>query len=173
MIKKHYAQYGSIIMPRIWCVICKCNTLISAKKKLCCGQIVKKDQRAFKIKKICDNFQRRKGLSASKKKEILDKQKNRCFYCDLLFNTMYYHNKKFLFLRIHFDHFIPFAYLQNDGKDNFVAACNICNGIKGSLMFESKEDIIAYVTYHRKKKRYYFEGEDEMPNLHEGIHINS
>jgi len=39
---------------------------------------------------------------------------------------------------------VPFSYSQNNYRYNFVAACQICNGLKGSSMFATVEEARAY-----------------------------
>jgi 5-methylcytosine-specific restriction endonuclease McrA len=43
-------------------------------------------------------------------------------------------------LKVNWDHVVPFSYSQNNYAYNFVAACQICNGIKGSQMFKTLEE---------------------------------
>jgi len=50
------------------------------------------------------------------------------------------------------DHYIPYAYSQNNYPYNFVAACALCNGIKSSHLFDTLEEAIEYVKRRRAKK---------------------
>ena len=102
----------------------------------------------------------RKRLNFVERKRILDLQGNKCLYCNREFGSMYMRNGKILSTRLHFDHLIPYSYSQNN-TNNFVAVCNICNGIKSNKMFDTVEEVFHYVEYNRKKKGIvYFENED-------------
>ncbi len=66
---------------------------------------------------------------------------------------------KLVILKVCWDHRIPFAYSQDNRALNFVAACQICNGIKSSLMFERLEDARGYIYRRLQKKGYCFVSE--------------
>ena len=71
--------------------------------------------------------------------------------------------KKIIFLKLNWDHFVPYSYSYNNKKVNFVAACHVCNGIKSNKMFDTVKEIKDYVSYQRKKKGY--KTLEEMPEL--------
>lgn len=87
----------------------------------------------------------RRTPTPTERKEILELQQDRCLYCDRLFGTAVIRKEKLVFLRTNFDHFVPFSYSQNNYAYNFVAACQICNGIKSNLMFKTLEEARVYV----------------------------
>ena len=70
----------------------------------------------------------------------LAKQENRCFYCDWEFGSWVAKRSRPVRLRVVWDHWVPYAYLQANPALNFVAACQLCNGLKRSDMFESVEE---------------------------------
>src|SRR5690348_10233210 len=80
---------------------------------------------------------RRGRPSAVLRKQMLAKQGHRCLYCDLLFSGTVMRHGRPVVLRLVWDHFVPYAYLVRNPSDNWVAACHVCNAIKGSLMFET------------------------------------
>lgn len=98
----------------------------------------------------------RREPSKAIKAEILEQQKNCCFYCGRRFGSIVYDdhprmyregNNVFIYwrtvaiaLRVHFDHVKPWIHSQDNSPDNFVAACHICNGMKGSESFADVED---------------------------------
>jgi hypothetical protein len=88
---------------------------------------------------------RRKGPNAAEKKLILELQGNRCLYCEMLFGSAIERKGRLIFLKVNWDHFVPFAYTQNNYAYNFVAACQICNGIKSSHLFKTLEEARIYV----------------------------
>lgn len=57
-------------------------------------------------------------------------------------------------LQVNWDHKVPFAYSQNNGNQNFVAACQICNRLKSRIMFNSLEEARVYLYYKQIEKGY-------------------
>jgi len=55
---------------------------------------------------------------------------------------------------VHYDHAVPFAYLNSNPRWNWVAACNICNLIKGDKMFHSIQEIRMHVLAVRERRRH-------------------
>ena len=94
----------------------------------------------------------RKKPTARQQRELLEKQENKCFYCGRELGSMYERDGKIKYLRTHFDHRLPFSYLQGNPEEIFVAACHICNSIKSNKMFHSREEVVDYVTWRAKKK---------------------
>lgn len=57
-------------------------------------------------------------------------------------------------LKLQWDHVDPWVYSLNNKDQNFVAACQICNGIKSSMIFNSVEEARVYIQGARKTKGY-------------------
>lgn len=60
-----------------------------------------------------------------------------CSYCDRAFGTAVSYRGRQTILRLEFDHLVPWA-SERAGvnfKDNIIPSCQICNRIKGSLIF--------------------------------------
>ena len=57
-------------------------------------------------------------------------------------------------LRVEWDHYIPYSYSQDNRVSNFVAACQICNRIKSSLMLPSAEEYRVHIQNKRVEKGY-------------------
>ncbi|TLZ87260.1 MAG: hypothetical protein E6K00_05760 [Methanobacteriota archaeon] len=70
----------------------------------------------------------------------------------MLFNSAVERKGRLIYLKVNWDHFVPFAYSQNNYAYNFVAACQICNGIKGSSTFRTLEEARVYVMAIRTLK---------------------
>lgn len=162
MIKKHLAIFGNIKMHRVYCQSCKGMTLVKDGIKLCCDSLT--DENNIKNIKIeCEPTHHRHKPPVFKQKEILEKQQNRCLYCNREFGTPYLRNHRILKTKLNWDHLIPFSYSRNN-KNNFVAACHICNGIKSNKMFDTTEEVFHYVEHNRKKKGItYFEDLPPVP----------
>jgi hypothetical protein len=65
---------------------------------------------------------------------IIIEQTGRCAYCNASLGEQ----------PIHWDHFIPYVYLQNNPNDNWVAACKPCNQSKKARIFSSEADLGAF-----------------------------
>lgn len=79
------------------------------------------------------------------RKHILELQQGLCFYCDRTLGGIYTRKKRQIQLKTEWDHMVPFAYSQNNSTDNFVAACHVCNSLKGALMFQDTEQAKLYL----------------------------
>jgi hypothetical protein len=86
---------------------------------------------------------------------VLGKQGHRCFYCELEFGSTYLHGGKERVRRINWDHFVPFAYLQSNPAANWVAACNVCNGIKHSRIFYDREEARQIISAEARSRGYF------------------
>jgi len=130
-------------MQRVFCDKCKSWTLVIDGRTACCD--TKIEFRSKKIKVICEPMNKRRQPSPKEKKEILENQNYKCIYCQKKFGTLYIKKGKKGITKIHWDHFIPFAYSRNNYAYNFVAACNICNEYKYSLLFQTLEEAQIYL----------------------------
>ena len=150
-----YVWYSSIKMARVWCEECKTKALVVKGSKLCCDKPLKKGRKLGKLKRESTGT-KREPPSSAEKRFMLEVQENKCFYCAVPFNEPFLHPKinKLRYTNVCYDHFIPYSYSQDNRQINFVGACQICNGIKRNLVFDSREDAITYVKYRRKKKGY-------------------
>lgn len=138
-------------------------TLVVKGIKQCCDTPVEETSLSSKV--MCGGIRRKKPNSGEIEK-ILTLQDNKCLYCRKPFGTPYVRNGKISMTKLCFDHLIPYSYAQSN-RNNFVAACNICNGIKSNLMFVSVEEAYHYVEHRRKKKGYtYYE---DLPAVQEKI----
>jgi len=123
----------------------------------CCDSIIKKSNGSFyMMKRMSGTSYDRRKPSCKRIRKLLEMQEGKCLYCEIPFGTHYKHPhlNKFRQTTVCCDHYVPFAYAQNNKDDNFVLACGICNGIKSSKMFETLEDAKAYVRNRRTEKGY-------------------
>ena len=88
-------------------------------------------------------IRRRPPLSVQR--GILDAQANRCYYCDRPFGSSVIRRGRLTILKAVWDHYIPFAYRGSNPAENFVAACQVCNGFKSSMIFETREEAQLYL----------------------------
>jgi 5-methylcytosine-specific restriction endonuclease McrA len=85
---------------------------------------------------------------------ILRRQEQRCLYCRRQFGAVVYRHGRMRRLRIHWDHMTPFAFSQDNRTSNFAAACNVCNNLKASLMFQTVEEAEVYLHAKWEEKGY-------------------
>ena len=134
------AIYGKVKFNRHDCPSCGNSLLNKTLWFICdvCGY-VDKDEPAQIYKIIVPPPGIRKVPSRFIQKELLKKQDNKCFWCGLLFGTVYWRNNKVRFLSMRWDHKIPFCYEQTNRDDNWAASCNVCNYFKYNKRFKESE----------------------------------
>jgi len=88
-------------------------------------------------------------------------QEYRCLYCSRQFGSVVWRGRQRSTLRINWDHMVPYSYSRNNTTGNFAAACQICNGIKGAIMFESIEKARVHINGRWKEKGI----TDSMPEM--------
>lgn len=165
-MKEHWAIYGGVKMLRIYCSKCKGITLVTKGIKLCCDSPIEEKSQIIKVMTTSGIMRRRPNKKIQT--QILKLQDNKCLYCKMEFNTPYLKNGKVLFTKIHFDHLVPYSYSQTN-KCVFVAACNICNGIKYNKMFNTIEEVSNYVRYNREKKGIQYASEENLSPMQKTI----
>jgi 5-methylcytosine-specific restriction endonuclease McrA len=88
------------------------------------------------------------------KEALIEKQHNRCLYCDHAIGTAIERRGKAVILRPQYDHFVPYAYSRRNPRDNWVLACHVCNGIKSCRMFSTVADAQRLIRDERARKGY-------------------
>lgn len=143
--------YGNVAIPKGWCSECGTHAFIIDARLQCCNAKVEKCN-PTKIKRESEPEQVRRGPSSKKRKITLEEQDYRCFYCYTRFGSTRIYKGKEVNVRLVWDHQVPYAYGQNNGDHNFVAACQHCNGIKSSMMFNSIEEARVYLDGELKRR---------------------
>ena len=87
------------------------------------------------------------------KERIRERQGNRCLYCDELIGSLVLRRNEPIELRTAWDHFIPYAYAQRNGHDNWVLACHLCNLIKHAKMFQTVMEAQQFIQARWVEKR--------------------
>lgn len=159
----HLALYGNVGLIRAKCGRCGDLSIVLDGCTTCCGAAVEEAPDAWQ-RIIEPEFERRQP-SAAEKLFILSIQENKCLYCDERFGSFVWRKAKRVRLKIHWDHFVPFAYNANNSGANFVAACHICNGIKKDKIFDSVEEARVHIVALREVS----EAVDLMPPLQEPV----
>jgi hypothetical protein len=96
----------------------------------------------------------RRKCPTDRKRWLLNHQRFVCAYCAIPFGSVVLRRGRLSLTSVHFDHFVPHAYLNNNPVGNWVAACNVCNSIKSSLMFDSVEQAAYHITTMWLVKKY-------------------
>jgi hypothetical protein len=150
----HFAIYGQVRMQRMYCQDCRVFALVVDGKLKCCNARVEALDETAKHKRMSDVALRRTGPTARYRKEQLERQQYRCFYCSRLFGSYVYRHSHSLTLRLAWDHIDPWVYSLDNQNQNFVAACHVCNGIKAALMFRSFDEARYEIAIRWKAKGY-------------------
>ena len=140
---QHYAIYGSTTLRRAKCSECGCLSILLDGTSTCCGAI--SSFASTRIKRMAAAGAKRKRPSLSVRMAILERQAGRCFYCDRMFGTSIIRRGRLRVLEVRWDHFVPFSFIQSRSDENFVAACQICNGFKSNLIFDTPLAARAYL----------------------------
>ena len=146
----YVAIYGNTTILKGYCN--DCNSIAFIKKGIlqCCEKSTDDLPKGFKVESEAQP--KRKIPPLEYRKNKLEEQNNKCFYCEIPFGEICYKNEKPIKLKINWDHFVPFDYGYNNGSTNFVASCQICNGIKADKFFDTVESARSYVIAIRQNK---------------------
>jgi hypothetical protein len=137
-------SFGTVCIRSEFCTSCQHEAFVLDGKLDCCGCDAELSQDVVVIQ-VSEPVRRRKLPPLSWRKMILEKQANRCYYCEQEFGRAVYYKKRVHTLQYHWDHREAYAYSFNNRPENFVAACQFCNGWKSSKLFDSDEEIKLYV----------------------------
>lgn len=148
MNKTIYAKYGSTVMKKRYCPDCKSVAFVIKGLMACCDRKENSKVEGFEV--ICGS--KRKRCPKEIQKRLLQEQDGKCFYCDLPYGTPYLRNEKLHLVRVAYDHFVPYSYSQANSTENWVASCRLCNSIKSSKVFETKQDAKDFIIYRRSQK---------------------
>ena len=131
-------------MYRAECSFCGGMTLVQDGKFQCCLRPVPPAEHTADKKRMTTTAKHRKNseFSTATKRRVLLAQGNRCAYCKQPFDEPRYDERQQCFIkpRIHWDHFIPFAYAGTGGQENAVAACAKCNRVKSDKVFVTLDE---------------------------------
>lgn len=132
-------KVGKVTLAKWACPICGEENLTGFDNLECqCGRSFEPSGKE-KVR-VIPVSSRRKPVSRKKAKQLAEEQGGRCFWCGNEFGEYIVKQGIVRRLEVVVDHLVPWAYSLNHGQENFVAACQICNGWKSSLVFASEED---------------------------------
>lgn len=144
----YLAVFGNIKLKKLFCKECQQFAFIVKRLYTCCGK--REDFEPDTWKRECDADSRKNRPPMWKRREVLRQQQNRCLYCECMFGSSVRRREKVVRLTICWDHFSPYSYSRDNGPDNFVAACQICNGIKSNKIFDTLESAQVYIQTQRR-----------------------
>ena len=154
MTQAHVALYGSIAMQRQRCKACDGMALVIDGKFACCDRPA--PDRPAKVKRMVEADATRRRPSAERQAEILTAQQNRCLYCEVEFGSLVFRNKRAVWLRVEWDHVLPFVFSQSCHDKEFAAACHVCNGIKSATIYATLDDARTALALTREMKGWSF-----------------
>lgn len=145
--------YGKVQLVLSYCKDCKYEVFIIDGKYSCCGKEFTEIVTEYKQVAYCTDS---RFVSKSTKRKILESQGDCCIYCEEPFNSIKYRKDKEIVLTVEFDHKIPYTMIQDSSKDNIVAACQVCNGIKSDTLYQNLNSARIDLFEKRKQKGYNF-----------------
>ena len=146
--RAYIGVYGGVNLTKAWCAQCECFSFIKKNGRVtCCNESVECAPQKWKRESLASGI--RQKPTTDYKREQLARQADRCFYCTMQFGSHVVYRKRLRTLLIHWDHLVPFAYLQTNPAENFVAACQICNYVKSAKLFQTVEEARRYVAVKR------------------------
>jgi len=80
-------------------------------------------------------------------------QGHHCAYCALPFGTVVSWKSRDTAQNLVGDHLVPYSMGGDSGRDNLVAACQVCNSLKGDRVFESMEHAARTLLSERYARR--------------------
>lgn len=142
--------YGKVLLMKQYCKDCKGEYIVIDNKLQCCNAIVKVNE-VTKVRRECESIGSK--ISSQIKDKVLAIQEYKCYLCGINLKIRHFYKKRnrWIVLRVEFDHFIPKAFVDIGSIDNIYAMCSLCNGMKGSKIFDDVEQARKYIRNLREK----------------------
>ncbi len=150
-MREHIALYGNVAILRGICHKCKRTALVIDGEYQCCGSKAEENSHP-EVKRMIECEQKRRRSKKKEQQKTLIEQENRCLYCSRKFGSFVKRGSRFVVVRLCWDHLVPYSYNQDNGHHNFVAACQICNRIKHSFMFQTVDEARVHIMAVRRIK---------------------
>ena len=150
------AMYGRVGLLKAYCDRCKGTYFVIDGVYQCCDKKTIRIYTKVKTKRYSEGESKRTKIKMTTKKEIVEKQKNKCIYCNCNLDGFIWFEKNNAYrkVKIHFDHFISWNYSRDNNKNNLVASCQICNLLKSDKYFQDLSLAKEYILEERKKRNY-------------------
>jgi hypothetical protein len=144
----HLAVFGNVGLIRANCPECRRMAIQLDGEMQCCGYEL--GSKPDRWKRVVEPEFNRRLPSANERAAALWRQEGRCIYCTMRFGSYAWRSSKQVKLLVRWDHFVPYSYSANNADANFVAACQICNGIKSDKMFDTLDEAQVYIAARRQ-----------------------
>lgn len=148
----HTALYGNTGLKRAYCRECDREAFVLGGVLQCCESRLERPASGYHQES--PPVGRRRIPPKDDQDAQLCAQDDRCFYCRNRFGELIQVYDRPVKLRPCWDHLVPYSYSQNNHTYNFVAACQLCNGIKAAKMFDTVEEAVEYVAAGWQRKGY-------------------
>lgn len=154
-LRTHLAMFGDVGLVREFCQACESMAIVLDDRLQCCDAPAKGKPDHWK--RISEASEVRKSPPAALKAAILEQQENRCIYCERRFGSWVRRRSAprsglSIRLLVTWDHFVPFSFVRSNPDENFVAACQVCNGIKRDKLFGTVEEARVFIATRREAK---------------------
>lgn len=150
MGRTHAALYGNVKLQRSYCWSCQRWAIVLDSTLQCCERSTESSPTT--VVRMSPADARRRLPPLRERRAIYEKQGGRCLYCLLEFGSLVWKNGRVVQLKLEWDHMVPWSYSQNNGGQNFCAACHVCNASKSNKMFDSLEDAREYLDRRRARR---------------------
>ena len=142
--------YGSIALFRVYCETCQEWSLTGNENRCEAGHLASSVRT---VRREGRGVFKRKQPSVAHQRERLALQDNKCHWCARAFgDVVILRRGAVLTLRAVWDHFVPYSYTGSCDDLEFVAACQLCNGVKSNHIFDSEDECRQYLTRKTAKK---------------------
>ena len=145
-ISQYVGVFGNVSLVKVFCMECQAYSFVRNGETVCCDGPIVSSPELYKRESVAEEVRRLPPIAD--RRTILEEQQHCCFYCQRAFGSICTRNKKRLRLRCEWDHYVPFALLQDNRSINFVAACHVCNRSKADKCFQTTEEARLYIVTH-------------------------
>lgn len=145
-------MFGDVSMFRVYCPVCDEVSLCGEPDQ--CDKGHELDTPRKQWREALGSYVRKKP-SFDRQKEIMLEQGDRCMWCLRDFGSAVELEERLVYLTVEWDHFTPFAFTGSCADDAFVASCQVCNRIKGSLIFDTIDEARDHVMRELQAQRIY------------------
>lgn len=141
------ALYGNTSLKRVYCPSCSGWTIVLDGLRQCCDRLETREAQAFV--RICQPEYRRRLPPKRIRDEILASQGHACLYCERTFGSYTADDRE---IKLQWDHMVPWSHSMDNHGHNFAAVCQFCNQRKSNLMFQTVDEVRAYVAKFRAEE---------------------
>ena len=150
--KAYIGLYGNVMLPKAYCDECDMMAIVREGRLQCCDKEI--DEVPESYKREVEPEQKRHLPPKRDRDRQLEEQDYRCFYCLRRFGATVFRKTRTVKLKYVWDHMLPYSFSQNNSPSNFVAACQVCNGLKSAMCFKTLDDAQQFLNTRWIEKGY-------------------